>query len=579
MEQPSPQRKDAGAPNDPNVIAEPVRSEGDATGDYQPTAADSVAAEQGQEATEPTGDAKARRPEKPAPVPSDQTVKGESLTAPPVAKPRSSTRHPKVVEFGDFRLLNKLGVGGMGTVFKAHQSSLDRTVAIKILARDLADKPRFVERFLREARVLARLDHPNILRCFEVKQERGYHYYAMEYMDGGSLESWLRKLGRFTIGDALHIGLACASALEYAHEQNLIHRDIKPENLLLTNKGVVKVADMGLVKALEEDVGLTESGVSLGTPTYMSPEQTRNAKYADARSDIYALGCMLYKLVTGKPAFKGDTLAELLEAKERDRVTPAHKLNPDIPNRLDLMLEKMMARRPEHRYQTCTELIADLEGLRLANPVLSFMPQSATGTSGTHRALSASSGSHRALSAPGPRPSSPELRMPPAAPAPEFEADAVDPSVRWYLMSKDRTGRVSTRKLTTTALINLIRRGDIDPETPACQELNGSYRPLITFPQFQGLLQLQHNKDRGDRRTAQFQLVYEQLEREDKTRRRRRWLRDFGVMIGGWVKFLIWAIFLGLFGVVIYILATWAISKLGEKGDDLMNHERPVPTR
>jgi serine/threonine protein kinase len=567
MEQQPPRTKNAGAAKEAELPAAPVCPDGEATGQGDATAAEATAAPPEQHATQATGKTAVDQPELAAATECDQTVREDGTQEPPTAaaKPLSSGRHPKVVAFGDFRLLNKLGVGGMGTVYKAHQISLDREVAVKILARNLADEPKFVERFLREARVLARLDHPNILRCFEVKQERGLHYYAMEYMDGGSVEAWVRKLGRFSVGDALHVGLACAQALEYAHEQNLIHRDIKPQNLLLTGKGLVKVADMGLVKALEEDIGLTESGVSLGTPTYMSPEQTRNAKYADARSDIYAMGCMLYRLLTGKAPFKGETLAELLEAKERDSVTPAHRLNPEIPNRLDLILEKMMARRPEHRYPNCTELIADLEGLRLANPALSFLPRDG---SGPHRRPAAGSGSHRPVSSPGPRASSPELWVPHSAHAPQQETEAGDASVRWYLMSKDRTGRLATRKVTTTAVVNLIRRGEIDPETPACQDLNGNYRPLISYPEFRAMLQPQHKKDRAELRKEQFNEVYARLDRDDKRRRRWRWMRDLGVTIGGWVKFLIYLVILVTAAVFIYFTVLWGINKLSEKANE-----------
>src|SRR5262249_46604308 len=158
-----------------------------------------------------------------------------------------------------------------------------------------------------------------------------------------------------------------------AHESGLIHRDVKPANVLLTSRGVVKVADLGLVKALQDDMGLTQSGVPAGTPMYMAPEQARHAKHADARSDIYPLGCMLYRLPTGRLPLEGDSEAELQEAKDKGRVPPARQINPEVPARLELILDKMMARRPEHRYQTCTEVIEELEGLDRANAALSFL--------------------------------------------------------------------------------------------------------------------------------------------------------------------------------------------------------------
>src|SRR2546430_1070869 len=155
---------------------------------------------------------------------------------------------PKTVVLGDYRLVKKLGQGGMGTVYKAHQISLDREVAVKVMSKELAGKPGFVDRFRREARLMAKLDHPHILRVYDVGEALSYQYLAMEYVDGGTVDSWLRKHGKFSIADALHITITAAEALQQAHELNLIHRDIKPENLLLTKKGVIKLADLGLAK-------------------------------------------------------------------------------------------------------------------------------------------------------------------------------------------------------------------------------------------------------------------------------------------------------------------------------------------
>src|SRR5262249_24648356 len=157
-------------------------------------------------------------------------------------------------------------------------------VALKVLAKELAGRPGFVERFLREARLTARLDHPHIVRSLGTGASHGFHYLAVEYVGGGSVGGWLEKLGRFTIRDALHVALAVARALQYAHEQGLVHRDIKPDNLLLTTDGIVKVADFGLARG-EEDLNLTRTGVGIGTPLYAAPEQARDAKHADARSD------------------------------------------------------------------------------------------------------------------------------------------------------------------------------------------------------------------------------------------------------------------------------------------------------
>src|SRR5262249_4105972 len=158
--------------------------------------------------------------------------------APPAPKPQPAAKPPpKVVTLKDFKLLKKLGEGGMGTVYKAHHLRLDRIVALKVPFKHLIKDPAFVTRFYREARIMARLDHPNILRCFSVGEENGYHFLAMEYIDGDSMQSWLKKLGKLSVGDALHVLLACLHAMQHAHEQNLIHRDLKPDNLLVTSKG------------------------------------------------------------------------------------------------------------------------------------------------------------------------------------------------------------------------------------------------------------------------------------------------------------------------------------------------------
>src|SRR5262249_21613680 len=161
----------------------------------------------------------------------------------------------------------------------------------------------------------------------------------------------LRRQGKLAVGDALHLVLATAAALQHAHEQNLIHRDVKPDNILLTRKGVVKVADLGLAKARSEDLDLTRTGTGAGTPYYMAPEQARNAKYVDGRSDIYALGCMLYCFLVGKLPFEGDTALALIQAKEVGKFPPVRKSVPEVPERLDLIIDKMLAKNPQHRYQ------------------------------------------------------------------------------------------------------------------------------------------------------------------------------------------------------------------------------------
>src|SRR5205823_2150106 len=228
----------------------------------------------------------------------------------------------------------------------------------------------------REGLVLGKLEHPNIVEAYAVDTADGRPYVAMEFVDGDNLQQWLGRLGRFTVGDALAITLECARALAYAHQEGMIHRDIKPDNVLIDRRGSVKVADLGMVKALDEDMHLTQTGHAVGTPWYMPLEQARMAKEADGRCDIYALGCLLYCLLTGNPPFNGRTIVEVIEAKEAGTFPPARSVNPEVPERLDLIIAKMTAKLPRYRHQTCTQLVKDLENLGLASPTLSFLDDS-----------------------------------------------------------------------------------------------------------------------------------------------------------------------------------------------------------
>ena len=268
----------------------------------------------------------------------------------------------RVSQVGDFRIEKKLGQGGMGTVFLATQVSLDRKVALKTLSPEFAKKEDFVKRFIREARSMARLQHPNVVQVYAADTASGVNYVAIEFIDGRSMQGWMNELKQLNVGDALHVVLVCADALKHAHDQNMIHRDIKPDNILVTSKGVVKVADFGLAKAVDDDVSMTQSGTGLGTPLYMAPEQARNAKHVDKRSDIYALGSTLYYFLTGKLPFTGENTLELIVAKEKGNFPHARKHNPQIPERLDLMIDKMLMKDPNHRYADCGEIIRDLGG-------------------------------------------------------------------------------------------------------------------------------------------------------------------------------------------------------------------------
>lgn len=307
------------------------------------------------------------------------TTSEETLTeaTPTADKAASKTRSPEAhallgQRVGDYRVEKQIGHGSMGEVFLATQVFLRRSVALKTLTPKFARQPEFVERFLREMRWMAQFDHPGIVKVFDVSQHSGMPYAALEFIDGRNLQSWLVSLGKVAIGDAVLITLLCAEALEYAHSKGIVHRDVKSGNILIGSTGAVKLTDFGLVKAAE-DVSLTRTGIGMGTPQYMAPEQIRDAKHADVRTDIYALGSTLYQLVTGEYPFRQTDTLSLLKAKLKGQFEPARTLNPQVPEKLDLLISKMLDTNPASRHASCAELIRELGELHLASDSLSFV--------------------------------------------------------------------------------------------------------------------------------------------------------------------------------------------------------------
>jgi serine/threonine-protein kinase len=487
-----------------------------------------------------------------APKPSGATrAPGAGSSGPPSSKVLQKTG-----ALGDYKLLKKLGQGGMGTVYLAQQVSLDRTVALKVLSKDLAAKQAFVQRFQREARLMARLDHPNILRCHDVGAIAGHHYLAMEFVDGGSLQDWLKKLGKFELGDALHVTLACTRALQHAHDLNMVHRDIKPDNLLLTSKGVVKLADLGLAKASDDDLSLTKTGTGAGTPLYMAPEQARDAKNVDHRTDIYAVGCMLYCFLTGQLPFTGETLLEVIDAKTKGKFTPARRLNADIPPRLDLIIDKMLAASPVHRYQSCTELIADLEGLELANVHLSFLGAQAAASKTATPAQPPKSPTQM----PAPRSTTPApISKSPART--EEPAPAVSDS--WYIRLPLPGGKTVDKKVSRAELVGLVKDGTLAADTKVCRTLTGSYRTASSHPEISSLIQSMTVKASSDRKSQKYRELYAQIEQDDQQRRRSKWLQNLTSKMGGFIGLLVWlALIAGILGGGVY-LVKWLVEKYG----------------
>jgi serine/threonine protein kinase len=278
----------------------------------------------------------------------------------------------RALQLGNYVILDRIGAGGMGQVFKARHQRMDRTVAIKLLPRKLMSNPAAIARFDREVRAAARLNHPNIVTAYDADQAGDVYYLVMELVEGPNLETLIQRQGPLPVGKAVDCILQASRGLEAAHRMGIIHRDIKPANLLLDRSGVVKVLDMGLARLDEGDAGaagLTSTGVIMGTVDYMAPEQAMDTRSADRRSDIYALGCSFHYLLTGKPMFSGDTMMKRLLAHREQPVPALRATLPDIPPGVDAIFRRMVAKEAADRYQTVGEVIADLKSLRTGDPI------------------------------------------------------------------------------------------------------------------------------------------------------------------------------------------------------------------
>jgi serine/threonine protein kinase len=268
---------------------------------------------------------------------------------------------------GKYRLLERIGVGGMALVYLCEHLVLRRQVAIKVLPSGLADLPATLERFRREARLSAALDHPNIVRTHDIDQDGNMPFLVMEYVDGRSFQEIVSARGPLPIERAAHYVAQAALGLQHAHERGLVHRDVKPSNLLLDREGVVKLLDLGLARFfLDESDDLTQrygrNKNVLGTADYVAPEQALDSHGADIRADVYGLGCTFYFLLTGTPPFQDfKSLGQKLMAHQNRRALPVRQRRPDVPEGLEAVLTKMMAKRPAHRYQTPLEVVQALE--------------------------------------------------------------------------------------------------------------------------------------------------------------------------------------------------------------------------
>lgn len=266
---------------------------------------------------------------------------------------------------GHFELIEAIGSGGMAAVIKARDLELDRVVALKILPPEAAQDAESIARFKQEARAAALLDHENIARVYFCGEDQGLHFIAFEFVEGENLRTLIERGGPLPAAECVHYLLQVAAGLHHAWERGVVHRDIKPSNIIITPDGRAKIVDMGLARLYDAatDGGMTQSGVTLGTFDYISPEQALDPRRTDVRSDIYSLGCTFYHALTGRPPVAEGTAAKKLYAHQHLAPIDPRLLNPAIPDELAIILARMMAKDPARRYQTPRELIADLKGL------------------------------------------------------------------------------------------------------------------------------------------------------------------------------------------------------------------------
>lgn len=261
---------------------------------------------------------------------------------------------------GDFEVLDKLGRGGMGQVFKARQKSLDRLVAIKVLPLNLCKNEEFIGRFKREARLAGKFYHPNAIQVFDIGENRGQYYYIMEYVEGGNLKEKLAQDGRLNQNYVLSVLRQVLSVLKEAETLKIIHRDIKPDNIMLTSDGIVKLADLGLAREVNDNAGLTQQKIAIGTPHYMAPEQAQG-KPVDMRADQYALGVTAFHLLTGRTPFTGKNNMEILVQHVKKPMIKPSSICPDISVFMDKLILKMTEKEPKNRFQTISETLKAVE--------------------------------------------------------------------------------------------------------------------------------------------------------------------------------------------------------------------------
>lgn len=271
---------------------------------------------------------------------------------------------------GDYKLVRRVARGGMGEIYEAVQIKLDRKVAVKIISEDLAANPAFMLRFEREAKAAAALNHPNVVQIYDFGQVEGRPFFVMEYVDGEDLSKLTTRHSKLPMEQTLQIIEQVAIAMQEAHSMGIIHRDIKPANILLTSKGKVKVSDLGLAKRIDDDLELTATGVGIGSPHFISPEQADDARTVDHRADIYSLGVTLLFLLTGKRPFDGSTAFSIVLAHANKPLPSGGDLGTELPDNVEALIRRMAAKSPENRYPDYASLIADIRRVQAGNDLL-----------------------------------------------------------------------------------------------------------------------------------------------------------------------------------------------------------------
>jgi serine/threonine protein kinase len=360
-----------------------------------------------------------------------------STPTPSESNPASATSST----IGGYELLELLGKGGMGTVYRA-KTPAGAVVAVKILAPHLTGNDVLRSRFYLEAKLAMGLEHPNIVRAIDVGEDNARHYLAMEFIDGESLNKRIAREGAIPEPDAIKITADVARALDKAHAEGLVHRDVKPDNILVTKAGDVKLTDLGLAKKAEIDLDLTRTGKGLGTPHFMAPEQFRDAKNVDPRSDIYALGATLYVMVTGRLPFRGNDPLDTFMKKTKNLYTPVEEILPGVDPRILKVIRSSMSADPEKRPRRVGAIADYLEG---------------------------------------------RIKKLPTSEDPQEWVEYVEPT--WYVKFDDGQTGPSKLKGPESTIRSYIARGKIGPGALASQHKRGPFQPLTAIPEFQDALQ------------------------------------------------------------------------------------------